>query len=94
VLSTSSDLFEETVVGAAEAIAAAKKTGRFDHDARIEGLQAVDRHTIRIKLVRPDYDCSWRSRASRRRPSPAKWSRPSRPRQPRHGDPVARGHTC
>jgi ABC-type transport system substrate-binding protein len=56
VLSTSSDVFEETVVGAAEAIAAAKKAGKFDYDARIEGLQAVDRYTIRIKLLRPDYD--------------------------------------
>jgi ABC-type transport system substrate-binding protein len=56
ILSTSSDVFDETVVGAAEAIAAAKKAGRFDYDATIEGLQAVDRYTIRIRLTRPDYD--------------------------------------
>ena len=56
VLSTGSDLFDETAVGAAAAIAAAKKTGKFDYDAPLEGLQAIDRHTIRIKLLRPDYD--------------------------------------
>ena len=56
ILSTSSDIFDETVVGVAEAIAAAKKTGRFDYDAPLEGLQAIDRYTIRIKLLRPDYD--------------------------------------
>ena len=31
----------------------AKETGRFDFDAPIEGLQALDRYTIRIKLVSP-----------------------------------------
>ena len=56
VLSTGSDLFDETAVGAAAAIAAAKKTGKFDHDAPLEGLQAIDRYTIRIKLLRADYD--------------------------------------
>ena len=56
ILSTSSDVFDETVAGAAEAIAAAKKTGRFDYDAPLEGLQALDRYTIRIRLLRPDYD--------------------------------------
>ena len=31
-------------------VAKAKKTGRFDYDAPIEGLQALDRYTLRIKL--------------------------------------------
>jgi ABC-type transport system substrate-binding protein len=56
VLSTSADLFDETVVGAMAAIAAAKKTGKLDYDAPLEGLQAIDRYTLRIKLLRPDYD--------------------------------------
>ncbi len=56
VLSTSADIFDETVVGVTAAVAAAKKTGRFDYDAPLEGLQAIDRHTIRIKLLHPDYD--------------------------------------
>ena len=56
VLSTSADIFDETVVGVAAAVAAAKKTGKFDYDAPLEGLQAIDRHTIRVKLLRPDYD--------------------------------------
>ena len=46
------DLFE----GADAAIAKAKETGRFDYDAPMEGLQAVDRYTIRIALKRPSYD--------------------------------------
>ena len=33
----------------------AKATGRFDYDAEIEGLRALDRYTIRLKLVEPDY---------------------------------------
>ncbi len=56
VLSTAADIFDETVVGVRAAVAAAKKSGKFDYDAPIEGLQAVDRHTLRIKLLRPDYD--------------------------------------
>ena len=34
----------------------AKETGKFDYDAPIEGLQAIDRHTIRLKLNFADYD--------------------------------------
>ncbi len=35
---------------------AARKPGaRLDYDAPIEGLRAVDRYTLRIKLARPDY---------------------------------------
>ncbi|MDH5246797.1 MAG: ABC transporter substrate-binding protein, partial [Betaproteobacteria bacterium] len=56
VLSTSADIFAETVVGVEAAVAAAKRTGKFDYDAPIEGLQAIDRHTLRIRLLRPDYD--------------------------------------
>jgi ABC-type transport system substrate-binding protein len=33
----------------------AKATGRFDYDAEVEGLRAVDRYTIRLELVEPDY---------------------------------------
>src|SRR5208283_4917863 len=44
------------LVGAEPVIAAAKTSGKFDYDARIEGLQAVDRYTIRIRLNFPSYD--------------------------------------
>ena len=34
----------------------AKRAGRFDYDRRIAGLEAVDRHTLRLRLLRPDYN--------------------------------------
>jgi len=43
------------IVGADEVIEAARKSGRFDYDAPIEGLSAPDRYTIRLKLKEPDY---------------------------------------
>ena len=48
--------FDGLFVGADAAVAKAKETGRFDYDAPLEGLQAVDRHTIGIRLTRPAYD--------------------------------------
>ncbi len=51
-------IFEGTLLGADEAIAAAKKTGKFDYDAPIAGFQALDRYTIQIKLVKPSYTLS------------------------------------
>jgi ABC-type transport system substrate-binding protein len=43
------------LVGAADLVAEAKKTGVFDYDKPIEGLKALDKHTIQLKLTRPDY---------------------------------------
>ena len=43
------------VVGADEVVAKAKATGKFDYDAPIEGMRAVDRYTIRLALKEPDY---------------------------------------
>ena len=51
-LQTFDDLFE----GSDAAIARAKETGKFDYDAPMEGLLALDRSTIRIRLKRPSYD--------------------------------------
>ena len=48
-------IFEDKLVGADELIAAAKKSGKFDYDAMLEGLQALDSHTLQIKLKNPDY---------------------------------------
>ena len=42
------------IVGADEVIAAAKG-GKLDYDAPIDGLRALDRYTIRVKLKDPDY---------------------------------------
>ncbi len=49
-------LLEGKVIGLDEAGAAAKRTGKFDYNTRIEGLQSLDRYTLRIRLKRPDYN--------------------------------------
>jgi ABC-type transport system substrate-binding protein len=46
---------EPYVVGAAEAVAAARKSNRFDYDAPIEGLKALDRYTFQVKLKAPNH---------------------------------------
>jgi ABC-type transport system substrate-binding protein len=43
------------IVGADPVLAAAKTSGKLDYDAPIEGLVALDRYTIRIRLKEPDY---------------------------------------
>jgi ABC-type transport system substrate-binding protein len=43
------------LVGLDAAVEKAKASGRFDYDTEIEGLRAVDRYTIRLKLVEADY---------------------------------------
>jgi ABC-type transport system substrate-binding protein len=54
--SISNLVFDGKLVGADPVVAAARATGKFDYDAPIEGLQAVDRYTIRLKLNNPSYD--------------------------------------
>lgn len=54
--SISNQVFDGKIVGAEPIVAAAKTTGKFDYDAPMEGLQAIDRYTIRIKLNFPSYD--------------------------------------
>jgi oligopeptide transport system substrate-binding protein len=41
---------QDKVVGAEPVLEAARKSGRFDYDAPIEGLRALDRYTIRLKV--------------------------------------------
>ena len=48
-------LVEGKIKGADALAAEAKKTNRFDFDRPIEGLQAIDRYTLRIKLNHTDY---------------------------------------
>ena len=43
------------VMGADAAVEEARRTGRFDYDRPIEGLRATDRHTIELRLTRPNY---------------------------------------
>ena len=54
--SISNQVFDGKLIGAEKVVAAAKATGKFDYDAAIEGLQAIDRQTIRLKLNYPSYD--------------------------------------
>jgi len=52
-------LLQGKVVGLDEAAEQAKKSGKFDYDAKVAGLEAVDRYTLRIRLTRPDYNLSY-----------------------------------
>lgn len=49
-------LLENKVVGLDEAVQRAKKTGRFDYDAPIEGFELLDKYTLRIHLKQPDFN--------------------------------------
>ena len=48
-------IFENKLVGGDEAVEAARKSGKFDYDAPIAGLKAIDRYTIQIRLTKPSY---------------------------------------
>jgi len=37
----------------------ARKTGEFNYDEKIEGLQALDRYTLRIRFKQPDFAFKW-----------------------------------
>ena len=49
-------LFEDRIVGLDEYVATARKSGKFDYDAPIEGLMVLDKYTITFKLREPDYN--------------------------------------
>ncbi len=51
-------LFEGKIVGLDELGAQAKKTGRFDYDAKVPGLEALDRYTLRVRLKETDFSFS------------------------------------
>ena len=52
-------LVEGKIVGLDELAEEAKKTGRFDYDAKVEGLEIPDRYTLRIRLKDTDYNLSY-----------------------------------
>jgi len=52
-------LIEGKIVGLDEVVDAAKKSGKFDYNAKVAGLQAVDRHTLRIQLKDTDYGLTY-----------------------------------
>jgi ABC-type transport system substrate-binding protein len=47
--------YQNRIAGADAAMERARKTGKFDYDAPIEGIEVVDRYTLRIRLVQPDF---------------------------------------
>ena len=51
-------LFEGKIVGLDKLAADAKKSGRFDYDAPVAGLETPDRYTLRIRLNEVDYNFS------------------------------------
>jgi len=55
VRSPSADLVRGKLVGLDAAEEKARTTGRFDYDTEIEGLRAVDRFTLQLKLTEPDF---------------------------------------
>jgi ABC-type transport system substrate-binding protein len=48
-------MFEGRIEGLDALAEAAKRTGTFDYDAPVSGLQALDRYTLRVRLAKPDY---------------------------------------
>jgi len=52
-------LVEGKIVGLDELAEAAKKSGKFDYDAKIEGLETPDRYTLRIRLKDTDFNLSY-----------------------------------
>ncbi|HJW57679.1 MAG TPA: ABC transporter substrate-binding protein [Burkholderiaceae bacterium] len=52
--SVQAGVYEGKIVGLDELAAAAKKSGKFDYDTPIAGLETPDRHTLRIRLKAPD----------------------------------------
>jgi oligopeptide transport system substrate-binding protein len=52
-------LVEGKIAGLDELAAAAKKSGKFDYDANVAGLETPDRYTLRIRLNNTDYNLSY-----------------------------------
>lgn len=50
------NFLSEKIIGLDALAEKAMKTGRFDYDAPVPGLQVVDRYTLRIRLNKPDYN--------------------------------------
>ena len=51
-------LFEGKIAGLDKLAAEARKSGRFDYDAAVAGLETIDRYTLRIRLNETDFNFS------------------------------------
>lgn len=54
--SPNASFIEGKIVGLDDVAIKAKKTGKFDYDAPIAGLKAIDKYTLRIELKATDYN--------------------------------------
>ncbi|MFW1940274.1 ABC transporter substrate-binding protein [Acinetobacter junii] len=54
--SSSYAFIDQKIVGANALVEQAKQTGRFNYDAKIEGVKALDRYTLQFILTQPDYN--------------------------------------
>lgn len=52
----SANMVEGKIVGLDALVALARKSGKFDYDAPVAGLETPDRHTLRVRLNQPDYN--------------------------------------
>ncbi|MDR2174090.1 MAG: ABC transporter substrate-binding protein [Burkholderiales bacterium] len=52
-------MIEGKIIGLDALAEAAQKTGAFDYDTDVEGLKALDRYTLQIRLREPDYNFSY-----------------------------------
>jgi oligopeptide transport system substrate-binding protein len=52
-------LVEGKILGLDELAEAAKESGKFNYDAKIPGLEAPDRYTLRIRLKQTDYNLAY-----------------------------------
>ncbi|MES2832592.1 MAG: ABC transporter substrate-binding protein [Pseudomonadota bacterium] len=49
-------LFEGKIEGMSAVVERAKNAGTFDYEAKVAGLEVVDRYTLRIHLTQPDFN--------------------------------------
>ncbi|MEK5762210.1 ABC transporter substrate-binding protein [Acinetobacter junii] len=54
--SSSYAFIDQKIVGANALVEQAKQTGRFNYDAKIDGVKALDRYTLQFTLTQPDYN--------------------------------------
>lgn len=54
--SSSYAFIDQKIVGANALVEQAKQTGRFNYDAKIEGVKTLDRYTLQFTLTQPDYN--------------------------------------
>jgi len=50
-----SPITTDLIAGMRPVVDAARKSGKFDYDAPVDGLRALDRYTLQVKLVEPNY---------------------------------------